>query len=179
MLPHLIGLNRDAPVPVAVPPPKGFQVPLLPIKFANLVSGRLSGRGATEAQKNGLRYERKAQDYLRRMFGVYFYDQPSIAFEDQRGQGIAIPDGLAVGEDFAAIFELKFQHMPESWWQLRRKYEPLVQWMWPQSRIVLVEVCASIDPEMPYPERFEIVEDLEAYVAEAPSGALGVFQWKS
>jgi hypothetical protein len=104
--------------------------------------------------------------------------QPGLVYYDQReGERYAFPDALIKRPGRVAIVEMKRQHMPESWWQLRKKYEPIVRWLFPGQIVLCLEICSSLDAAMPYPEEFEHVEDISAWVNAAPDKSLGVHQW--
>jgi hypothetical protein len=179
LLPHLIGINDEvAGSVVQVPPPPSFQAPLLPITRAFFRNQAAMPDGRTSAQKSGLRYERKVQVELGRRLGHDFDPKPGLVFYDQReGEHYAFPDGLIKRPGIACIVEIKFQHMPESWWQLRRKYEPIIRWLFPGQKILCLEICSLLDAQMPYPEKFEHVEDILPWVDNAPDGSLGVHQY--
>lgn len=74
------------------------------------------------------------------------------------------------------MVEIKFQHMPEAWWQLRKLYQPALEFKLRRPVFVL-EVCKSYDPAMPFPEPIELVENLWEF-CNAPRKVFGVFQWK-
>ncbi len=70
--------------------------------------------------------------------------------------------------------EVKYQHTPDAWWQLRRLYAPLVEHIFPHYSVHLVEVCKWFDPAVPFPERFDMLPAVEAVRADA----IGVHIWK-
>lgn len=183
MLPSFLDLNSaggvaGAPEPVQVPPPPGFQLPQLPIRRAVFGKRTAASPGRTAAQKAGLRYEKKILAALQEQFGPRFQESPTIYFEDQESSFRCIPDGLIRGLRGTLILEIKSQHMPESWWQLRKKYEPVLRWMFPGQPVLLLEICRSLDISMPYPEKFEIISSVEEFMKTAPDGQLGVLQWR-
>lgn len=183
MLPFFADLNCGVGVAgtraaVQVPPPPGFQALLLPLKAAAFGNWTRTQTGLTASQKAGLRFEKKVHLALREKYNYMYHESQVLEFTDQRGGGRCIPDGLLKLSDCIVIIEIKSQHMPESWWQLRRKYEPIIRFMFPDYSVLLLEVCKSLDAAMPYPERFEVVEEINAFISTAPDGALGVLQWK-
>lgn len=178
MLPHFARPNRDAG-PVEVPPPPGFRFVVPPIKSArwdNEVE-LFFPPGLTAAQKAGLRYEKKVlaelSDTLQRFLHIF----PTIAFEDANGPGFGVPDAVIVDNHGVCVIEVKSQHMPEAWWQLRRKYEPLVRAIHPGEKIHLVEICRSLDCDMPFPETLKVVGSI-AELRDMEDGTLGVLQWR-
>jgi hypothetical protein len=163
---------------VQVPPPPGF-VPLhLPLKAALMGDWTRTKTKHTPAQLAGLRYEKRVHAALREAWSYKYHESQAFKYVDQRGAGGAIPDGLIKDLAGFCIIEIKSQHMPESWWQLRQKYEPLVRWVWPGQKVILLEICRSLDAAMPYPEEFEIVTSIDDFLLDAKDGALGVMQWK-
>jgi len=130
------------------------------------------------SQRRGLSYEKRIHAALRRQYEYRYHESQVIHFLDDGGEGIAVPDGMIKDAETVVIIEVKHQHMPESWWQLRRKYEPLVRALWPEMQVILLEICRSLDRQMPYPEAFELVEDIDNWILNADDGALGVMQWR-
>jgi hypothetical protein len=181
VLPHFAKINSGGPAgdsAVHVPPPH-FQLPLLPIKAAFPENWTHVTTGLTASQKAGLRYEKKVQFILREQYGIRYHANQVIRFVDQRGGGCCVPDGLIRLEDRTIIVEIKSQHMPESWWQLRKKYEPVIRVAFPSRSIVLLlEICRSLDVDMPYPEKFTFVSSISDWTREAKDGDLGVMKWK-
>ncbi len=179
MLPHLPGLNSPlAGGPVQVPPPPSLRLPLNPrnVQLDTSVRG-LKSLGETAAQKSGLRYERHILARLKNIFEATIYLSPRISFEDDNGPGTAVPDAI-IRQSHTIVIEIKSQHMPEAWWQLRKKYEPLVRKLFPEDQILLLEICSQLDAAQPFPEHYTYVEDLVRWVDGAKDGELGVFQWK-
>lgn len=169
--------------PVAVPPPWRFLGPQgrikearLAIKNSALGGARALGSTQTEAQKNGLRYEQKAQNRLSSIFGSYIRS-PHIHFLDDSGWRTCIPDGLLVRSSAVAIFEIKSQHCPEAWWQLEKLYRIVLSHLYWNRRIKLVEVCRLFDPATPFPCTFTFVTDLKEWV-ENSDDAFGVWVWR-
>ena len=181
MLPHLHGRDSSsmADQAVAVPPPPGLVLPVLPLKSARTASWTPGGRGFSAAQKAGLRFERKVHAALSENYQHRYRQSLVLRYTDaDDNSGGAILDGLLQDLNGLTIIEIKAQHSPESWWQLRKKYEPIVRFIFPQQRVVLLEICRSLDAAMPYPEAYEYVEHLDNFLKKAPDGTLGVFQWR-
>jgi len=135
-------------------------------------------RGLSSAQQSGLRYEAKAQSYLATELGYAYHPNPTLRFEDDSGARFLVPDGLyfdSVGS--AVVFEVKSQHMPEAWWQLRQLYEPVVRALNFVNRVACVEVVKSFDPGMGFPEPVQSYRDLQVLLA-APAPGFKVLIWK-
>jgi len=168
---------------VRVPPPRKFRPLLGEVRSARILPGVSTVGGTGElsyAKRFGLRYESKVHDELKGKFGRWFMAGPVIEFFDGNSKydkRFCVPDGLIRHHTRMVVCEIKSQHMPEAWWQLRKLYEPVVRKLWGRE-LVLLEICRSYDPQMPFPEKVEFVEDIGKFALEAKDGTLGVLQWK-
>lgn len=164
MLPQ-IGLDRTA-VPVEVPPPPHFH-PLhgTPGNVRFRSSGAEGSRGLTAAQKAGLRYEAKAQDYLSKVLGGLYHVAPYLHFTDLSGSRTVVPDGLYLNDGEAIVFEIKISHMPDAWWQLRRLYQPVVERLSYVHSVSVIEVVRSFDPSQAFPEEVKVIRGLDGLVS--------------
>lgn len=133
------------------------------------------GRGLTEAQKNGLRYESYVQEYLQERFGGYTAE-PVVQCLDDGVQRELRPDGVLRFQDRVFIFEIKYGHVPEAWWQLEKLYKKALAKYY-HCPISLVEICRSYDPAMPFPVPVTLIPDLDDWVSR-PRGAFGVYVWR-
>lgn len=179
MLPHFS--TNGARSSVEVPPPPRFRPVVGKIKNAYYRDGSVvePARGFTEAQKAGLRYEAKAQLMLREVLGPRYSVAPHVHFEDESGWRTCVPDGVYVPVDGPVfVFEIKSQHMPEAWWQLRRLYQPVLEARRPRRQIVPIEVTRSYDPSQPFPEECEVIRDLSDFVLRTRFDHLGVLVWR-
>jgi hypothetical protein len=134
-------------------------------------------RGDTAAREAGLRYEAKAQEYLAATLGSSYVPAQILSFRDDTPERrLIIPDGIYGVPTHFILFEIKSQHVPDAWWQLRQLYQPVLRCL-SHLEVFCVEVCGSFDPAMPFPEPIEWIEDLAEYV-KRPSRKFGVFQWR-
>jgi hypothetical protein len=175
MLPHLTkleGTPRQGSVPILVPPPR-FRPLHNPYGMRFQFRPYSAAYGDTASQKAGLRYERYLQEYLCKEFNGYI-PGPYIHFMDRDGARTCQPDGILFQDSDIFIFEMKYQHMPEAWWQLERLYAPLVRQMYPDKKVSCVEVCRSYDPAMQFPCEIVLIEDLKEWVAR-PRKEFGVW----
>jgi hypothetical protein len=86
------------------------------------------------------------------------------------------PDGIACcpGEGRLVILEVKYQHTPDAWFQLRELYEPVVRAAFGSAWTVgLVEVVKWYDPAVYFPERIVMCPD----PLRPPEGAIGLHIW--
>ena len=132
-------------------------------------------RYAEELKRHGIQVE------LRQTL-LHYLPSPMLHFHDDSGFRTCIPDGLHVTHQNDTtrftIFEIKSQHMPEAWWQLRRLYEPVVRALQPKAEVALVEICRTLDAHTPFPEEPELIEDLKTFISTASDGRFGVFRWR-
>jgi len=129
------------------------------------------------AQQNGLRYEKKAQRYLEERLGPTYCASPNLHFSDQSGFRTCVPDGILFGTRTLFVFEIKNQHTPDAWWQLRRLYQPVLEHLPGIDHVSCIEVCRVFEPNTPFPEEIDLVLDLKERVSE-PRAQMGVFQWR-
>ncbi len=65
------------------------------------------------------------------------------------------PDGLLFydedGQDKLVICEIKFQHVPDAYFQLQNKYLPVVEKAFPRQDIALCEIVKWYDPSTAFP----------------------------
>lgn len=175
MLPHLPTISEA--VPVAVPAPPKFRAPLGRIRDVNMEETPhehyAAAKGTSSAQKAGLSYESRVQRQLMQIFGPNYKPSPSIYFSDDRGRRCCIPDGIILGPSLSVVVEIKSQHMPEAWWQLRKLYEPVLRTVYPH--VALLEICKSYDAQMPFPEAVRL---LGSSPLDLNDGEFGVVAWK-
>lgn len=135
-----------------------------------------------KVQKSGLQYEKRAQEYLRRLCelreGIDCVCNPWVIFRrvDDHPSSVNFcqPDCLLVSDSKVIIVECKLSHTGDSYRQLRQLYEPVVRRIYPNREIALLEVCKWFDPHTKFPETF--------YYAETPLDAevnrLGIHIYK-
>jgi hypothetical protein len=178
MIPHLVNSERSAAAgaPRELVPPLRFRPLISPTHIRVHKSPYVRASGTTGAQKSGLRYEAQIQRNLQGLFASYEAGT-SLHFLDSGSARTAQPDGIIVYSDYIFVFEIKYQHCPEAWWQLERLYKPLLQLAFPRRPISVVEICRSYDPSMPFPCRVTRFDDLVEWVSE-PQEGFGVLEWR-
>lgn len=109
------------------------------------------------------------QSFLVGQFDLY-EPEPQITYCAAGRPGLAYPDGLLLLPDRTVIFEVKSQHMPEAWWQLRRHYQ-LVMEQYRVQPVQCIEVVKSFDAAMPFPEKIDFftVRQLREVLAGDPN----------
>lgn len=136
----------------------------------------------TRAQKEGLRYEKKALEYLRELLinakdvNFELFTSPWIIFKQGSDPRTRLrfcqPDAVFISETNKRIIivEIKYQHTPDAWRQLRLLYEPVIKFMYPDFDIALVEICRWFDPHTQFPEQYYYNEN----PLQSTFGKLGV-----
>ena len=146
--------------PVLPPLPWGFR----PVRLADITEvkrlaygehpvTRRRPRGSSAAQKSGLRYQRQVCDELRVQFGsAAVLVGPWLEYRLGIERRYCQPDAIVSHRDLVFVFEVKLSSTTDAWWQLRHLYGPVVQKLYPSSRLVLVNVVKSHYPEIRFPE---------------------------
>ena len=113
----------------------------------------------------GVRYETKAQEALELaalgLRGLQYLRSPWIEFQDDNGRRWCQADAILLNHDQRAliIYEIKYRHCAEAWWQLTHLYEPVVKALFPAYPVVCrMEVVHWFDPAVEFPEAFDRTE---------------------
>lgn len=103
----------------------------------------------------GVRYENRVHLKMEDLYGERYLPSQWFKFGTE-GNDIrwCQPDGLLfdVPNGVITVLEMKYNHTPNAWWQLRLLYGPLVQFVFPSFRIRVVEVCQWYDCNVAFPE---------------------------
>lgn len=171
----LLEASRAAGAALVVPPPRfrGITGPLTGVSIKH--RDYVRGTGFTDAQHIGLRYEAQVQSQLVKLFQEYV-PEPELSFYDQGVRRSVRPDGILVRKNHLVIFEIKYTHVPEAWWQLEKLYKVVLDGLYHRP-ISLVEICRSYDPSTPFPCEVGMISDLETWVSEHRS-TFGVYVWR-
>ncbi len=138
--------------------------------------GKRRSKGARAA---GVRYERKAQEMLRRRFAETYVASPWFSFLNGSNEKrkYCQPDGLIIDipHNRIIIVEIKLKHTDLAWWQTRHLYEPVIRAKlggdWDYS---IVELVRWYDPATMFPERHMMLEEITA----VKPGRFGVHIWR-
>jgi len=70
----------------------------------------------------------------------------------------AQPDGLLFDPrlEKIVIVEVKLKHTEKSWWQMRHKYRPIVEHVYPWAEVCYCTVVQWFDVATPYPENVHL-----------------------
>lgn len=158
------------------PPPRRFR-PAGEILSATFVAPPpfvVPHRTRNQARANGVRYEKKARSYLQEVFPDAIVLGPWIKFHS-RGKAKALycqPDALIldIRAGSITVIEIKLKHTSDAWWQVRRLYLPLVQFIFGEDwNYISVEVVKWFDPHTKFPERVKFVDPADHLPRLAPS----------
>jgi hypothetical protein len=154
-------------------PPHGFR-PLKAkpedVRWLTRTPGFFNQHGTTTAQQNGIRYEIAVHAHFTKLWSSDYHVQPILSFHEgtAKRRRIVVPDGILLRDGKpAVVFEVKSQHMPEAWWQLRKLYAPVVEAYWPHP-VMLCEVVKSFDPSIGFPEPVKLCNSVEQVLDERP-----------
>ena len=128
-------------------------------------------------QKASKHYEKVAQFYLKQCFGDNFYPSVWLKYVERRGQRWCECDGVMANKETkeVIIFEMKLKHTARAWWQLHKKYLPVLQFAFKDWHFRVVEMTNVHDPEIVYPDGVKIVYNLKD-LAELPK--TNIFIWR-
>lgn len=132
------------------------------------------------ARKNGVKYERQAQEYLDAAYSGQYLPSPWLKFRC-RGEGAARycqPDGLLFdwARHSVLVIEIKYRHTPEAWGQVNDLYLPVLRKLFErcQYQFRRCEMVRWYDPAVAVPGPYAMVSDPML----TPASKFGVFIWK-
>lgn len=144
-----------------------------------------SHRKARGVKGLGLRYEKKAHEYVTSVCSgssraLEYVDSPWFTYRLQSSPTVwnwAQPDGLVIApnEGIVYLVEIKLRHISDSYFQLMDRYLPLMErFFGPLWKFSLVELCKWYDPDLAYPCRVTLRDQL----LDAKPNELSVHRWK-
>jgi hypothetical protein len=82
-----------------------------------------------------------------------------IEFQDRSGKRWCQVDALWIDNSSrrCLVCEIKYQHTPDAWWQLKHLYVPVLQRVMPGYILGMLEIVHWFDPGMAWPEPFRRV----------------------
>lgn len=151
------------------------------VKHANEQPGFAAKRGRCKgSRRQGLLYEERAHGHFRERYGSAYVPGPWFRFQTSGTDAIrwCQPDALLFQPFLGRIvvLEYKLSHNPDSWWQLRNLYEPVLSRAFPPQlwQLVLCEVTKWYDPAISFPEKVSLAAD----PLSAAPGRFHVHIWK-
>lgn len=145
MFPVASDLARSAFPPKNFTPVVGCQA----ARFVEAPSFSLTKKMPTGSKGQGLRYQKKVEEFFAEHVKDPWVDLPGMWIEYLAKEGkvcYAQPDILFVNPEQGKIIigEIKLSRVPDAWWQLNRKYKPLIEKLFPRWRIGLLEITATV-----------------------------------
>jgi hypothetical protein len=140
------------------------------VDWAGLAVGRPFFGGkknrSSEAQKAGIRYERRAQEYLTELFPDQYVASPWVAFR-LKGEPLirwCQPDGLIVDIERSrvTVVEIKLRHCIEAYIQLNGIYLPVIRRIFPLPwELRQIEVTRYYDAMTAFPVKAQLVSSVD------------------
>lgn len=133
-------------------------------------------RRYTGRRAQGVKYEKRVHEHLAELAGDSYFPSQWFRFSDCGCVRWCQPDALLLDprRGVATILEVKYQHTPDAWFQLRELYAPVVgAALGPHWQLAMVEVVKWYDPATFFPERHVMCPD----PLRPPVGYIGVHIW--
>lgn len=150
-------------------------VPAGDVTWAAFIPGSpsfISSKKVSGTRAQGVRYEKRAQAYLKRMIdltgtaGESLLQSPWLAFKANGSlrERYCQPDAVLVdtSNKHITIFEVKLQHTSAAWWQVRQLYEPVLRVIYPGFSFSAIEIVKWLEPKTTFPETFFYAENIFA-----------------
>jgi hypothetical protein len=104
----------------------------------------------------GLKYEKRAQEHLEQTYGDRYVPGPWFKYFDKGDEELkwCQLDGLYIDvkRGLIVLVEIKLRHTSHAWWQLEKKYLPVVKHVFGLDfKYALVEFVKWYDGTEPYP----------------------------
>lgn len=138
--------------------PEGFR-PAGEVQWAQQIyQPRLRRVAYTGARRQGVLYERKVQEHLSELYGDDYMPGPWFKFyaAGSLEARLCQPDGLIIQPQKGRItlVEIKYQHTPLAWWQLKKLYHPVLRKICPETlwKVDFCEIVKFYDPLISFPE---------------------------
>lgn len=128
----------------------------------------------------GVRYEQKGHEHFMQQYGIMYVPNPWFLFQEEETNRPrwCQPDALLFNpaQGKLHIFEFKYQHTSDAWWQLKQLYFPIIRSLFPSDlwSIHLCEIVKWYDPATVFPQA--VVMSAEPTLSLP--GEIGVHIWK-
>ena len=113
-------------------------------------------------QRAGLIYENRIANYMKALYGDKVLHGQWYEFEDRRGLGWCQPDIIVLPDKdrkFILVLECKLKATRKAWIQLNYLYRPILERIYPQTEIRLVQVVKNLNKELKL-DLIDTVDDL-------------------
>ena len=102
-------------------------------------------------RRAGLIYENRIANYLQAIYGKDVIHGQWYAFEDRRGLGWCQPDIIILpnrNRKYILVIECKLKATKKAWVQLNYLYRPILERLYPQVDIRLVQVVRNLNKDL-------------------------------
>ena len=107
---------------------------------------------------------------------------PWLQYIDSEGTHFCQPDLLLTNKNLILLCEIKLTHTSAAFFQMEKLYRPVLQRIFPQHKILSVEITRSFDPSIRFPQEMLLYFSIEDLLLNStPSSNLNtisVLQWK-
>lgn len=141
-------------------PPRRFRAAsdVKSVAFCEAPPALARRKGGTAAQRRGLVFERRTLQHLSQTFSE-FEQSRWLRYQNSDGTHVCQPDGFVELLDCVLLFEVKYTHCIEAYWQLRHLYGPILAHLY-KKPVKCIEVPRSFDPAVPWPEDIVLVTNI-------------------
>ena len=111
-------------------------------------------------QRAGLIYENRIANYMKALYGDKVLHGQWYHFEDRRGLGWCQPDIIILpnrSRKFILVIECKLKATRKSWVQLNYLYRPILEILYPQVEIRLVQVVKNLNKNL----KLDLIDTLD------------------
>ena len=111
-------------------------------------------------QRAGLIYENRIANYMKALYGDKVLHGQWYHFEDKRGLGWCQPDIIILpnrSRKFLLVIECKLKATKKAWVQLNYLYLPILERLYPQVEIRLVQVVKNLNKNL----KLDLIDTLD------------------
>ena len=111
-------------------------------------------------QRAGLIYENRIANYMKALYGDKVLHGQWYHFEDKRGLGWCHPDIIILpnrSRKFLLVIECKLKATKKAWVQLNYLYRPILERLYPQVEIRLVQVVKNLNKNL----KLDLIDTLD------------------
>ena len=111
-------------------------------------------------QRAGLIYENRIANYMKALYGDKVLHGQWYHFEDRRGLGWCQPDIIILpnlSRKYILVIECKLKATRKAWVQLNYLYRPILERLYPQVEIRLVQVVKNLNKNL----KLDLVDTLD------------------
>ena len=148
------------------PAPQGFKPAGRVLAAEFCLSTHVRRKRYTGRRLEGVRYERKVHEYLAMILPGRYAPSPWVKFFSAGScWRWCQPDGLVIDprKGRITIVEVKYQHTPDAWWQVKHLYLPVLQLIFPPQlwEYDLCEIVKWYDPSVIFPEPVVLAHEVD------------------